>query len=206
MIGSVLSFVAHLITNLIQSTGYFGLFFLMMIESAGIPAPSEIIMPFSGYLVFQGQFNLFIVALVGALANLAGSLIAYAIGYVGGRPLIEKFGRYILFSKHDLDLTEKYFNKYGTLTVFLSRLLPVVRTYISFPAGMARMPLLKFSIYTFIGAFGWSYALAYVGVKLGENWDILRIYFHKFDVLIGIILVVGLYLWIRRHLHHKKSQ
>ncbi len=177
----------------------------MAIESACIPLPSEIIMPFSGYLVYTGQLSLVIVGVVGALGNLAGSLLAYGLGAWGGRPLIEKYGKYVLLSHHDLDLADRWFEKYGKSTVFFTRLMPVVRTFISFPAGISGMRLSTFSIFTFLGALPWSLALAYIGFKLGENWDTLGSYFHKADIFIGILIVAGLAWYIQRHLKNLRK-
>src|SRR3954462_12819178 len=143
----------------------------MAIESACIPLPSEVIMPFSGYLVYTGRFNLWIVAAMGALGCNLGSALAYWIGYRGGRPLVEKYGAYILLSKTELDLADKFFARWGSATVFFSRLLPVIRTFIALPAGVAHMPQGRFHIYTFLGSFPWCWALAWVGMKLGEHWD-----------------------------------
>jgi len=200
-----LGWLSGIIIQIIDSTGYAGIFVLMALESANIPVPSEIIMPFSGYLVFQGKFNLLWVALWGAFGNLAGSVISYYLGFFGGRVFLEKYGKFLFITKHDLDLADKWFQKYGTITIFASRVLPVVRTFISFPAGIARMNIWKFSVYTFGGSFIWSYFLAYVGVITGENWTILEGYFRKFDwaiVLLGILFIIW---WIGRHLSKVKS-
>ena len=136
-------------------------------------------MPFSGFLVYQGHFNLFLVAFFGAGGCLLGATAAYLIGYYGGRPLIEKYGKYILISHHDLDRAENWFEKYGNVTVFFSRFVPIVRTYISFPAGVSQMPIWKFWIYTVVGDFLWSLGLAYIGFRAGERWEFLKNYFHK---------------------------
>ncbi len=184
--------------------GYGGVILLMGIESANIPLPSEVIMPFSGYLVFTGRFNLFWVAVAGGLGCLWGSLLSYWVGAKGGRPLIEKYGKYVLISHHDLDMADRWFAKWGIATVFIGRLLPVIRTFISFPAGIARVNIWKFSVYTFVGSFIWSYFLAWVGMKLGENWDSIKVYFHKFDVAIGIMIILGITWWIWRHVRHSK--
>lgn len=171
----------------------------MVLESACIPVPSEIIMSFAGFLVWQGKFLLWKVVFWGAVGNLVGSIIAYAIGYYGGRPLIEKYGKYILIFRHDLDQSEKWFIKYGQSAVFFSRLLPAVRTFISLPAGIARMNLKKFCFYTFLGSLIWSYFLAYAGMILGENWNSLRVYFEKFDFIIIAAVIIGIIWWVRRH-------
>ena len=150
-------------------------------ESACIPIPSEIIMPFSGYLVATGKFSLWLVIIFGAIGNLLGSIVAYAIGAYGGRPFIEKYGKYILIRRDELDRAQKFFEKYGNLSIFLSRLLPIIRTFISLPAGIARMKFWKFCFYTLIGSLFWSGLLAYIGVFLGSNWQSMEIYFRRFD-------------------------
>jgi membrane protein DedA with SNARE-associated domain len=204
MVSGLIEFLANIVIGLISSLGYFGVFIAMTIESACIPLPSEIIMPFSGYLVFRGEFNIWLVGIIGACGNLAGSLIAYWIGLKGGRPLIEKYGKWILISHHDLNTAEKWFNKYGRSTVFFSRLLPVVRTFISFPAGISEMRLTTFCLYTFAGALPWSIGLAWVGYKMGENWQTIGSYFHKFDILIGLLIILGIIWYIRRHIKNLK--
>lgn len=157
-------------------------------------------MPFAGFLASQGTLNLWTVAIVGALANLAGSLLAYWIGWKGGRPLVEKYGKYILLSRDDLEKSDRFFQKYGSATVFIGRLLPIVRTYISFPAGIAKMNLTEFSIYTLLGSFPWSLGLAYLGLRLGNNWQELRGFFHKFDYVILALIIFGIIYFIRKHL------
>lgn len=203
--GVILSALSHFIINTISSMGYVGVALLMGIESANIPLPSEVIMPFSGYLVFTGQFSLFWVAIAGGVGCLLGSLFSYWVGAKGGRPLIEKYGKYILMSKHDLDLTDRWFKRWGSITVFVGRLLPVVRTFISFPAGIGRVNLWKFSIYTFVGSVIWSYFLAWVGFKLGANWESLKAYFHRFDLVIGILILLGIGYWIWRHIKNSRD-
>ncbi len=192
MVTSILEFVGRLIISVISHTGYFGIVLLMSIESACIPLPSEVIMPFSGYLVSIGRFRLTWVALAGALGCNAGSLVAYYVGSLGGRPLVERYGRYVLVTHHDLELADRFFARYGDWAVFIGRLLPVIRTFIAFPAGVSRMNFLRFNIYTFLGSLPWCWALAYAGLKLGERWTSLRTYFHRFDTLIGVIIVVGI--------------
>lgn len=171
----------------------------MAIESACIPLPSEIIMPFSGYLVSTGQMNLWIVSFFGAFGNLIGSITAYLVGYYGGRPIVEKYGKFIFLSHEDLDSSDRWFNKHGESTVFFTRMLPIIRTFISLPAGISRMNFIKFSAYTFIGSLPWCLFLAFLGLKLGENWSSLESYFRKADILIGAVLIIGLIYWVRRH-------
>jgi len=207
MIAKIITILSHLIVATISVLGYGGIVLLMAIESACIPLPSEIIMPFSGYLVSTGELNLWGVAIAGAVGCVVGSLVAYWVGMYGGRPFIEKYGRYILLSRHDLDLADRWFAKYGEVIVFVSRLLPAIRTFIAFPAGVARMKLTRFVIYTFAGSLPWCLALAYVGQKLGEQWDKdprLKTWFHRFDFLIGIAGVLFVAWWIWRHVKHSR--
>jgi len=205
MITAILAWLSSLIISVISATGYFGVFILMVLESACIPIPSEVTMPFSGFLVWEGRFIFWQVVLWGVVGNLVGSIVAYAVGYFGGRKTIEKYGNYILISTHDLELADNWFKKYGQATVFFSRFLPVIRTFISLPAGIARMDFKKFCFYTFIGCLPWAWFLAYFGVVMGENWDGLRVYFHKFDLAIGIIIILGVIWWVRRHFLQKKQ-
>jgi membrane protein DedA with SNARE-associated domain len=186
-----------------------GVVLLMAIESACIPFPSEIIMPLAGWMLIKelnlSVWSVFMAGAYGAIGNTIGSIVAYYIGMWAGRPLILKYGKYVLLSRHDLDLADRWFSKSGSWTVFISRLLPVVRTYISLPAGIAKMNIYKFIIYTFAGAFIWSTGLAYGGYLLGEHWETLRNAMRPFDpVIIGLIVVaVGLYVW--RHLKHRRE-
>jgi len=200
MIGQLIAMLASFIIAVISKLGYGGIVLLMGIESACIPLPSEIIMPFSGFLVFKGEMQLSLVALAGAAGCLAGSWVAYALGAWGGRPLIEAYGRYVLISHQDLDLADRWFARHGDITIFVGRLLPVVRTFIAFPAGVSRMPLWRFSLYTFAGSLIWCWGLAWIGLTLGENWDTLGVYFHRFDALIGALLIAGVVWYVRRHL------
>jgi membrane protein DedA with SNARE-associated domain len=192
--------------GVISALGYGGVVLLMAIESANIPLPSEIIMPFSGFLVARGELNLWLVGLAGAVGCVLGSIISYWLGAYGGRPLIEKYGKYILISHHDLDLADRWFKKYGEITVFFARLLPIVRTFISFPAGISRMKFGRFIIYSFLGSLPWTLALAFLGQKLGDNWENLRRYFHGFDwVILGLIVILIVW-WVLRHLRQRNSK
>jgi len=186
--------------------GYWGIILTMGIESACIPLPSEIIMPFSGYLVFSGRFSLVGVSVAGALGCVVGSVAAYWIGIWGGRPFIQKYGKYVLISHKDLATADLWFEKYGEWAIFFSRLLPVVRTFISLPAGIARMNFFKFILYTFVGSLPWCFMLAYVGKILGENWENIRIYFRRADIFIGIIIALGIFYFLYRHLKPEKKQ
>src|SRR3989344_5117394 len=196
--------LAEWIVHTISTVGYPGVFFLMLIESACIPLPSGITMPFAGSLVASGRFSLLLVALSGALGNLAGSLLAYALGFWGQeavvRKLIKKYGKYILLSEKELEHSEKWFNKYGEIIVFTSRLLPAVRTFISLPAGIAKMNIKKFVIYTTLGSFLWSFVLAYIGMLFGRNWEKLHVYFQKFDLVVVILGVSAVIFYLYRKL------
>ena len=198
----IITLLAGFIIAVISTGGYFGVALLMGIESACIPLPSEIIMPFAGFLVHTGQLKLFWVATAGAIGCNLGSIPAYWLGAWGGRPAVERFGRYVLLSKHDLDLTEHYFQKFGGLTVLVGRLLPVVRTFIALPAGIAKMPQLRFHVYTFIGSWPWCYALAYVGMKLGDKWETdprFKAIFHRFHLGVEIVLVAFILWFVNSH-------
>jgi membrane protein DedA with SNARE-associated domain len=202
MLDQVISALAAWIVAVISATGYFGIVVLMAIESACIPLPSEIIMPFSGYLVSIGQFSLIGAATAGALGCNIGSTVAYYVAAKGGRPAFERWGRYVLISTAELNRAEHFFARYGAITVFIGRLLPVVRTFIAFPAGLARMPMVKFQIYTFLGSWPWCFGLAYIGMVLGARWDsdpTFRSLFHRFDAVIVALLVaaVAWFVWVR---------
>lgn len=205
MIGKIIEIVTTFIISGISAWGYWGVGAMMAIESACVPLPSEVIMPFAGFLVAQGKFSLLGVSLAGAIGCVVGSVLAYAVGFWGGRAFIEKYGKYILISHHDLNIADNFFNKYGSSAIFFSRLMPVVRTFISLPAGIAKMNFSKFVIYTFLGSFIWSWGLAHLGKKLGEHWDTLGVYFHKFDFVIGIVILAGAVWYIRRHLKNLKK-
>ena len=208
MIARIIEVLSGFIVATISALGYWGVALLMAIESACIPLPSEIIMPFAGYLVSRGQMSLWGVGLAGAIGCVLGSLVAYWVGMYGGRPLIEKYGRYVLISRQDLEMADRWFGRYGEAIVFTSRMLPAVRTFIAFPAGVARMNLTRFVIYTFAGSLPWCLALAYVGQKLGEQWnkdERLKTLFHQFDFVIGIIVLLAAVWWVRRHLKHLKE-
>jgi membrane protein DedA with SNARE-associated domain len=187
------------IKTLIAATGYRGIVILMAIESACIPLPSELIMPFAGYLVFSGIMKLFWVATAGAIGCNLGSLVAYEIGAYGGRPLVERYGRWVLMGKRELDWADRFFARWGYLAVFVARMLPVVRTFIALPAGIARMPRLRFHVYTFLGSWPWCFFLAWFGMKMGENWRELGKYLHKFDVVIVVIIAAGIVWFVRSH-------
>jgi membrane protein DedA with SNARE-associated domain len=208
LIARIIEILSGFVVAVISKMGYAGVALLMAIESACIPLPSEIIMPFAGYLVYAGRFNLWAVGVAGAVGCVVGSWVAYYVGMWGGRPFIERYGRYILVSRHDLDLADRWFARYGEVIVFASRLLPVVRTFIAFPAGVARMNLARFTVYTFLGSLPWCIGLAYVGQILGEQWDkneTLKTWFHRFDFLIGIAILAAAVWWVWRHVRHSRA-
>ena len=206
MIESLFTWIGGIIINTIETTGYWGIALFMGLESANIPIPSEIIMPFSGYLVFQESLNFFWVILWGTVGNLLGSLLSYYLGYVGGRPFLLKYGKFLFISSHDVELSEKLFQRYGSFAILFSRVLPVVRTFISFPAGIAKMNIWKFSLYTFIGSFLWTWVLTYAGVLAGDNWNLLETYFKKFDWIILLFLILLGVWWIWRHVKAIQKQ
>jgi len=209
MIARIIEILSGFIVATISLMGYSGIVLLMAIESACIPLPSEIIMPFSGYLVSTGEMNIWAVGVAGAVGCVLGSMVAYWAGMYGGRPFVEKYGRYVLVSRHDLDMADRWFANYGEIIIFVSRLLPAIRTFIAFPAGVARMNVKRFIIYTFAGSLPWCLGLAYIGQLLGEKWnkdDTLKTWFHRFDFVIGIVGVLLAGWWIWRHVGHLRKE
>ena len=206
MISKIIEVLSLFIISVISTTGYAGILLLMAIESACIPLPSEVIMPFSGYLVYTGRFNLFWVATMGALGCNLGSLIAYYVGYYGGRPLVERYGSYIFLSEKELHWADRFFEKWGDWAVLISRMLPVIRTFIALPAGIARMRQLRFHVFTFVGSWPWCFILAWIGMRLGEKWNSdprLKHWFHRFDAVIMGIIVIGAIWFIWSHWKHR---
>ena len=199
---SLLSNLGQFVINVISTFGYLGIALAMAIESAAIPLPSEIILPFTGYMVFIGRFTLWQATIAATLGNLAGALVAYYIGAWGGRPFLKRYGRYILINERELSWTENLFSRHGEITVFVGRILPVVRTFISLPAGIAKMNPIKMSLYTLLGALPWCLLLIIVGEKLGENWNSLKPLFHRFDLVIGVLIVLGLIFWLWKRPNH----
>ncbi|MDH7476583.1 MAG: DedA family protein [Microgenomates group bacterium] len=210
MINNLINFLSQIIIFLINKTGYWGIFILMAAESALIPIPSEITMPFSGYLSSVGRFNLYLVILVGAAANLFGSILAYWLGLWGQeavvRKLIKKYGKYILVSEHEFNRSEKWFRKYGEKIVFFSRILPVVRTFISLPAGIAAMNFWKFCGLTFIGSLIWSAFLTYIGFILGKNWHSIEIYYRRFEFLVVFCFLAAFIYFIAHKIKSIKNK
>jgi membrane protein DedA with SNARE-associated domain len=198
----IITLLVQFVTHVIDMGGYAGIVALMGINAACIPLPSEIIMTFSGYLVYLGRFNLYLVVAAGVVGCNLGSALAYWIGAKGGRPLVERYGKWVLMSRHDLDRMTWFFEKYGSIAVLVARCLPIVQTFIAFPAGIAKMPRLRFHIYISIGSGVWCFFLAYVGMKLGERWHTdPRFYqaFHRFHPVIEIALLAGVVWFILSH-------
>ena len=208
MLAFIDQIVIPFLNSLYGAVGYLGVMIAMAIESAMIPLPSELILPYAGFLVSDpnlveplthGPWSFWIVVIVATIGNTIGSLIAYAIGAWGGRPFLERWGRYLLIRPHEIELAERFFERYGSATAFFSRLLPIVRTFISFPAGVARMPLGRFVVYSTAGAFIWSTVLVFAGVQLGARWQDIRHALQPFDLLIavGVVALVVLFVWWR---------
>ncbi len=199
---NIVETVSNFIIGAIEQFGYAGVFVAMLLESAGVPLPSEVIMPFAGFVAWEGKLALLGVALAGTLGCLAGALVLYAIGLYGGRPLLDRYGKYIFVRKSELDRADKWFEQYGDITVFASRLLPVVRSFFSLPAGMTHMNLAKFSLYTTLGSFPWCLALAYVGFLLGPRWSDVRQFLQYFNVavVIGVIALVAYLIYNRKRI------
>ncbi len=204
----IVAAVVQLVIHVIQAGGYAGIAGLIVLNSSGIPIPSEVILPFSGYLVYLGRFNLVLVAAAGAVGCNFGSAIAYWIGAKGGRPLVERYGRWVLMSRHDLDLMTNFFEKYGSIAILAGRMMPLVQTYVAFPAGIGRMPRLRFHIYTTIGSFIWYFCLAGIGMKLGQSWNTdprLQEAFHRFHLVVelGIVALFAWFLWA--HMQRRRA-
>jgi membrane protein DedA with SNARE-associated domain len=204
-IDTLIGIISQWILGIISTYGYWGILWSMAVESACIPLPSEIIMTFSGFLVSQGTFNMTLVTLAGASGNLIGSWLAYGAGRFGGRRFLEKYGKYILVSHDEIKKADQWFLRFGDVTVFATRLLPVIRTFISLPAGISKMNFLKFSVYTFIGSIPWCWGLAYAGKQLGTHWNQLGPYFHQFDFLILLALLLFIF-WVKRANGRKKTK
>ena len=198
----ILQWIADAIIGVIAAAGYVGVAALMALESACVPLPSEIIMPFSGYLVSTGRFSLFWVATAGALGCNAGSTVAYYVAATGGRRFVERWGRYLFLSKADLDWSERFFERHGGSAVLIGRLLPVIRTFIAVPAGHARMSQARFQLYTFLGSWPWCFGLAWIGYFLGDRWNdspMLRATFHQLDVVIVLgVVAAAVYVALRK--------
>jgi membrane protein DedA with SNARE-associated domain len=198
--------IGSIALSTIQLLGYGGIFFLMMLESMVVPVPSEFVMPFAGFLVAQGTFNFILVILTSTLGSITGSLIFYYVGKTGAHTLVEKYGKYVLVDIEDIKKTEEWFNKRGELTVFIARLVPVVRHLISLIAGVGKMNVKKFSLYTILGAALWNAILTYLGFLLGQHWNEVSQYLEGLDIVIVILLVLGCLYFVYRHLARAKKQ
>ena len=215
---SILTTLTNWISGVYGGLGYWGIILFMGIESACIPLPSEVIMPIAGYFVFSSlpggeHFNLYWTAVAGALGCVWGSVAAYYAGLYGGRPFVEKYGKYVLIRRRDIDRADRWYARYGVATVFFSRLLPIIRTFISFPAGMHRVNMAKFVIYTFLGSFPWCLALSYAGMIMGKHGKVVgevrktvSHYFHGADVVIAIALLAFFAVWLRHHLRPDEEE
>ena len=208
MLAFIDEIVIPFLNGLYGAVGYIGVMLAMAIESAMVPLPSELILPYAGFLVSdttqlepltKGPWSFWIVAIVATIGNTLGSLVAYAIGAYGGRPFLERYGRYLLIRPHEIELADRFFEKYGNATVFIGRLLPIVRTFISFPAGVARMPIGPFILYSTAGAFIWSLLLVYAGTVLGAHWVDIRHALQPFDlgIAVGVVAAVLGFIWWR---------
>ena len=205
LLETILAPISAFVLSIISSWGYAGIVFCMTVESACIPLPSEIIMPFSGYLVTTGRFTLWGVALAGAVGNVIGSWIGYWLGAVGGRPLAERLSRWRIVRIDEYDRANGWLNRHGLQVAFWTRLLPIVRTFISFPAGAARVPLPLFTLYTFLGSLIWSFTLAYIGMVFGEHWESIRGVWRGLDVVVLAVLLILFLLWLRSHFKSPRS-
>jgi membrane protein DedA with SNARE-associated domain len=203
----ILTLLVQLITQTIQAGGYAGIASLMALNSSGIPIPSELIMPFSGYLVYMGRFNLVFVVIAGSLGCNLGSAVAYWIGAKGGRPLVTRYGKWVLMSQHELDRMTWFFERYGSVAILVGRMLPVVQTFVAFPAGIAKMARLRFHIYTTVGSLIWYSCLAWVGMKLGERWQTdprLEQLFHRFHLVVELAILAGVVWFVWSRLNRRK--
>jgi membrane protein DedA with SNARE-associated domain len=205
ILSEILEAIGGFALSTISLLGYAGIFFLMMLESMVVPVPSEFVMPFAGFLVAQGNFNFILVIIASSLGSITGSLIFYYIGKTGGHTLVEKYGKYVLVDTEDIKKTEAWFNKRGELTIFIARLIPVVRHLISLVAGVGKMNVRKFTLYTTLGATLWNGILTYLGFILGQHWNEVSQYVEELDIIIVILLVIGCLYFAYRHINRKKK-
>ncbi|HVN92755.1 MAG TPA: DedA family protein [Terracidiphilus sp.] len=208
MTEKIVAFVFQFVIHVINAGGYAGIVALITLNSGGIPIPSEVILPFSGYLAYMGRFNLFLVATFGTVGCNIGSAIAYWIGARGGRPLVERYGKWVLMSQHDLDRMNWFFSRYGSIAILVGRMLPVVQTYVAFPAGIAKMPRVRFHIYTSIGSWIWYFCLAWAGMKLGQRWNTdprFQEIFHRFHLVVELAIVALIVWFIWSHLSRRRG-
>ncbi|MHB1415040.1 MAG: DedA family protein [Chloroflexota bacterium] len=198
----VIPFLEHLYASM----GYLGVLLAMAIESACIPLPSEIILPMAGWMVSRGVWDIWVVVIFATAGNTLGSIIAYSVGAFGGRPILERYGRYVLISAHDIEIADRWFARYGEWAVFFSRMIPIVRTFISLPAGIVHMNFAKFVLYSTLGALPWSLLLVYAGKLAGDNWVAIRQFLHQFDYVIIAVLVAAIAFYVYRHLRRSASR
>lgn len=198
-------FVVNLATTIIDKISYFGIGLLMTLESMVAPVPSEAVMPFAGFLWYEGTLNFWLIVLASTLGSLIGSLISYYIGAYGGRPLVRRFGKYLLLNEHHLEQTERFFSRFGGKAIFISRFIPVVRHLISLPAGVGRMNLLKFSLYTVVGAGIWNAFLTWLGYKLRSNWSEIKKYTEVIDIVIAVAVIAVIVWFIYKQFKRRKA-
>lgn len=203
---SIFDLIADTVIFVIEKFGYWAIFAGMFLESACIPIPSEVVMPFSGFASSKGVLSFWLVVAVGTIGQVLGSIATFQVGKNGGRPLVEKYGKYALISRRDIRKADEWFEKHGELTVLFTRMMPVIRTFISLPAGISQMSFGKFIVYSTVGIIPWTVLLAYVGVKMGENWDRIRDIFHGLDLIIAAIGAVAVFIYIRSHIKHVKEE
>ena len=202
----ILALLFQFVTHVIDAGGYGGIVALLSLNSCGVPIPSELILPFSGYLVYMGRFSLLLVAIAGMVGCNIGSAVAYWIGAKGGRPLVMRYGKWVLMSAHDVDRMTGYFERYGSIIILIGRMLPIVQTFVAFPAGIAKMPRLRFHIYTTVGSFIWYSCLAWAGMKLGAAWNTdprIQQIFHRFHLVVEIALLLGVVYFMWSHLRRR---
>jgi membrane protein DedA with SNARE-associated domain len=205
VLSQIFGFIGSFALSTIAQLGYVGIFFLMMLESMVVPVPSEFVMPFAGFLIIEGSFNFILVIVASTLGSITGSLLFYYVGKTGGHTLVEKYGKYVLVDTQDIVKTEEWFKKRGELTIFLARLVPVVRHLISLVAGIGKMDVKKFAVYTILGAGLWNGILTYLGFILGQHWDEVSQYTESLDLVIIILLIAGCLYFVYRHLKRRKK-
>lgn len=205
ILDSILVQIVGFIEHTISTMGPLGISLLMAIESCNIPLPSEAILPFAGYLVSKGMMSIHVAAFAGAFGCVLGSIPSYYLGYFGGRPFVEKYGKWFLISRHDLEIADKWEQKYGNLAFFLCRMLPIVRTFISLPAGILKANFKQFILFTFLGSLIWSYPLVFAGMKLGEHSEALKAFWHKFDLAIVLVLGTLFAVYLVKHIKNLKD-
>ncbi len=205
MITNILTYLVTLIIHIISSLGYGGVILLMTLHSMAIPVPSEVVIPFAGFLVSTGRFNYFAVVLSGTLGNLIGASLIYALIYNKGRNFLLRYEKFLFISQNEVELAEKFFHRFGSVAIFFGRCIPIVATFISIPAGLARVKYWKFATFTVLGAIIWNLVLTYIGMKLGENWIVLREKLHGAELVIAGLIVVGIVFWVWRHLRNRSK-